>query len=225
MRCSFFLTSAALVILIAGLLPFSATAAECDDHRLSWSKAPKAGTIKADQGPRLHFQRVEAGCPGGDTCKAKAYLVPGDKVVLDDTGEAWICAYFQGPKRGTFGWLPRTALDIDNTAPNPKKQDWVGRWRVGYNTFLIDERKGRTLYFWGSAVEPTGLSMPDIDFDATPENNKVVFKIPYDGCDMTLRWVNGLLLVASTYQCGSLAANFSGVYHRTALTTDPKDEH
>jgi hypothetical protein len=201
-----------------------AAAAECDDYSLSWSKAPKAGTVKADQGPRLHFQRVEAGCPGSDTCKAKAYLVPGDKVILDDTGEAWICAYFQGPKRGTFGWLPRTALAIENKPPVPKKQDWVGRWRVGENLILIDDTQGPNLHFEGWASHMANFSLTMFEFNKSPNSNKVIDKSGGGRCVVKIYWLAGLLLVNNTMDCAGLGNSFIGVYRRTALTTDPKDE-
>ncbi|SNS57219.1 MULTISPECIES: hypothetical protein [unclassified Azospirillum] len=225
MRRSSLLTRAALVILIAALFPFAASAAECDDYSLSWSKAPKAGTVKADQGPRLHFQRVEAGCPGSDTCKAKAYLVPGDKVILDDTGETWICAYFQGPKRGTFGWLPRTALAIEDKPPVPRKQDWVGRWRVGENLILIDDTQGPKLHFEGWARRMATFSLSMFEFTKSPSSNKVIDKSGGGTCVVKIYWLAELLLVNNTMDCAGLGNSFIGVYRRTALTTDPKAEH
>jgi hypothetical protein len=223
MRRSLRLARAVLFILGAISLPSEAVAAKCDDFSLSTTSTPKAGTVKADQGPRLYFQRVEDGCPGGDTCKAKAYLVPGDKVVLDDTGKAWLCVYFQGPKRGTFGWLPRTALKIDNPPAATRKQDWIGRWELADNSIVIDERKDGKLHFKGVAINYSEFGLSKFEFDKSIKGNQVIDRSAGGQCIVTLRLINGLILAETTSYCVGVAT-FDGIYRRTTLTTAPKDE-
>jgi hypothetical protein len=116
-------------------------------------------------------------------------------------------------------------LEIDNKPPAPKKQDWVGRWRVGENTVLIDDRNRENLRFKGWARHMASFSLSDFEFFTLPKGNKVVDKSAGGECVVTIRWVATLLLVNSTQYCVGAANSFDGVYRRTALTTDPKDEH
>src|SRR5919204_6584616 len=63
--------------------------------------------------PRLHFvasggERT-SGCPSAaSACRLRAYVMPGDEVLVDLTDAAYVCAFFksQGGTE-TRGWLPR----------------------------------------------------------------------------------------------------------------------
>jgi hypothetical protein len=60
-------------------------------------------------------------CPSAESaCRLKAYLVPGDEVLVDATDGAYVCTFFksQGGTE-TRGWLPRAALQIAPPEPVP----------------------------------------------------------------------------------------------------------
>lgn len=208
-----------ITLLMVASMPVSAET--CDLYCVLRSKQPRAAVVVSEAGPRLHFQRNHVNCPGGKDCEAKAYLLPKDKVLVADDGAPWICAYFQGPKQDTAGWLPRSALVIDNTPPTPTQQDWIGRWRSGRNILLVDGKPGARLAIQGWAIGE-GFSFTDFKTEEVPTGNQILYK---DGhCRITLHWVDGFILAANTLDCSGAGNSYYGVYRRTALTTDPKDE-
>src|SRR6476469_240190 len=70
------------------------------------------------------------GCPSAaNTCKLKAFLVPGDEVLMERVEGLFVCATFM-TKGGvaTRGLLLRAALQI--ASPEPASvQQWNGKWR------------------------------------------------------------------------------------------------
>ena len=79
-----------------------------------------------------------AGCPNAEAaCAGRAFLVPGDAVVVTGAKGDYSCATFAGPPpavRSTSGWLPTTALvppaaTLD--APPGALDGWIGDWRSG----------------------------------------------------------------------------------------------
>lgn len=198
-----------------------ASAKTCDNFFVLESKQPRTAIVTSDAGSRLHFQRDGAKCPGEKGCDTKAYLLPDDKVFIVDDGDQWVCAYFNGPKRDTVGWLPRAALIIDTTPALPVQDDWVGRWHSKENLLLFERRQGGRLFVRGWAVGE-GYSLSAFDVETTPTGNQVVYKGAR--CRITLRWVAGFILASNTQDCVGAGNTYYGVYHRTALTTDPKDD-
>lgn len=207
--------------VLCTLLSMPVLAKSCDNFLVMESKQPRAAVVAPEAGPRLHFQRNDVNCPGGKGCEAKAYLLPNDKIFIADDGGPWVCAYFEGPKRHTAGWLPRAALVIDSTPPAPVQQDWIGRWRSGRNFLLFDVGQGARLHIFGAAIGD-GLSMTSFETDTAPNRNLILYKV--GRCRITLRWVGGFILAAHTLDCCGAGNSYYGVYRRTALTTDPKDE-
>jgi hypothetical protein len=90
---------------------------------------------------RLHFAMngsARAGCPNAHAaCAERAFLVPGDPVVVIGTTGAYACAAFTSRAPGarpSSGWLPSAAL-VPVPAPRRAEQqaddDWLGDWRYG----------------------------------------------------------------------------------------------
>jgi hypothetical protein len=90
---------------------------------------------------RVHFVMNgsdRAGCPNGDAvCAGRAFLVPGDAVVVTGVKGNYACATFAGPPPAvlsTSGWLPGAALvpPSASIAANAESiGDWIGDWRSG----------------------------------------------------------------------------------------------
>ena len=69
-------------------------------------------------------------CPSAESgCRLKAYLVPGDEVLVDTADGPYVCTFFksQGGTE-TRGWLPRAAVQIAPSEPAPQRQ-WDGKWQ------------------------------------------------------------------------------------------------
>ena len=81
--------------------------------------------------PRLQFvagggERTP-GCPSAaSACRLRAYVMPGDEVLVDLTDGAYVCAFFksQGGME-TRGWLPRASLEL--VAPTAAPGAAMGR--------------------------------------------------------------------------------------------------
>jgi hypothetical protein len=68
-------------------------------------------------------------CPSPkSTCKLKAFLVPGDEVLMNPAEGPYVCATFKAQNRiESTGFLPRQALQMvppEQTSP----QKWDGKW-------------------------------------------------------------------------------------------------
>ena len=87
-----------------------------------------AGRIIDAAGPRVHLYNDDEGCPEAETCRQKAYLVPGDEVLVAQRDGAWVCVWYFGKRREYVGWLPAGTVAF---APKttPALEDWVGTWK------------------------------------------------------------------------------------------------
>ena len=84
---------------------------------------------------RLHFLKggdEKPGCPQENAgCTARAYLLPGDPVVVTRTEGNFVCAGFAPPKQAnavTSGWLPAAALARVLIRAAPDRMLWASNW-------------------------------------------------------------------------------------------------
>ena len=130
--------AAAFVLLgIIGAGPALAQGAECSFYfgveNLEADDAVALGRINKLT-PRTNFVKpsvIQKGCPNASAaCRDKAYLVPGDEVVVIGSGDAFVCASYTGAKgQGTEGFLPRAAVTLVQNPPPAPLDGWIGRWR------------------------------------------------------------------------------------------------
>jgi hypothetical protein len=78
---------------------------------------------------RVHFVKDGPGCADQTpACADKAYLVPGDRLIVSKRHDAFICAIYLNTKRTPhIGWLPADAVAYDMAKPIALT-DWLGRW-------------------------------------------------------------------------------------------------
>jgi hypothetical protein len=122
---------------------------------------------------RVHFVKdgyTQHGCPDQTpACADKAYLVPGDRLIIIKRRDAFICAIYLNTKTTPrIGWLPADAVAYDMAKPIALT-DWVGKWswkgfppglsgpvaQERYSEADIDisvDAKARTLSITGSAA-------------------------------------------------------------------------
>ena len=67
----------------------------------------KIGIVNGAKGEKVNFYNdLEEICPTSETCKDKAYVIPGDKVVVSRTFKAFGCAWYTSAKgTPTVGWI------------------------------------------------------------------------------------------------------------------------
>lgn len=139
--------------LLFGLGTGSAGAEVCQRLNLS-DKALGEVTVArvVANDPRLHFRigTADGKCPSADgRCLGKAFVVPGDEVLVVGPSGSSRCTGFKSTKGvETWGFLPEQALAIKPaTATVPA--DWVGNWRR-------DSEASLTLTADGSRIEVAG---------------------------------------------------------------------
>ncbi len=196
--------------------------------------------IAADK-PRTYFLKSaydDAVCPAdSDACRQKAYLIPGDLILLgknfsDKTSASYTCVAYEKaePKsRWSSGWLPTASFTKVQPAPAPSRADWLGHWTHAAGDIDITGAKeggkdgvtihGETFYQAAQNVH-TGV----IDAVAKPENGLLQFaddgSVAFDKakdnaeCLVRMQRTGELLVVEDNNGCGGVMVTFTGFYKR-----------
>jgi hypothetical protein len=195
----------------------------------------------ATKDPRVYFvaganARASA-CPSAaSACRLRAYVMPGDEVLVDPTDGPYLCAFFksQGGTE-TRGWLPRALLELVPAAPVPARQ-WDGNWQRDREAQIVIKSRGDEVEVSGSAMwgsydpervrrggvhvgELSGTGRPrgqtlaigyDPDRSAFPPSQD---QAP-DACAAKLDLYGRYLVVEDNRGCGGLNVSFTGTYVR-----------
>lgn len=179
-------------------------------------------------------------CPSADpVCRANAYLIAGDFVVVTSVTEGYVCAAFTNEGKEnitTAGWLPADEVE-PVTLPAARPEDFAGHWASGPEQFITVVVESGRLLIDGEAtfgamvperVESGRVNEGGISADLVPEGNLAAWTDPNDGT--TQPWVAGdadynctvrlwalppFLVAASNQFCGGQGVTFSGVYAPT----------
>jgi hypothetical protein len=194
----------------------------------------------ADPGPRVNFIKngsTAKGCPSGtEACRERAFLVPGDQVIVSSTNGAFACATYVSAKGLTrAGWLPATALRMGAEPAAVRMADWVATWTAPEQQITIKAARGGLLDVDGDAtfgaldperVKRGAVNMGQVSGTAKPEGAVLAFAmgnddrtLPFDeggefNCRIRLRLVGSFLLAEDNRQCGGANVSFSGAYRR-----------
>ncbi len=192
--------------------------------------------IKPDM-PRVHFIKSvtdDAACPADTaTCRQKAYLVPGDMVLLgkafpDKDHATFSCVVYESPaakkSRWSGGWLPSASLAPVARAPAPGRSDWTGKWTHGGGDITIANGSNGTVTIKGEAFYEAAQNVHTgvIDAKAKPERDLLqfaddgsgAFDAPDAGCQVRMQRVDALLVVEDNNNCGGELVTFTGFYRR-----------
>ncbi len=193
--------------------------------------------IKPDK-PRVYFVKSitdAAACPAETAaCQQKAYLIPGDLVLLGKSfsaaanAAAYACAVYESPAakkaRWTGGWLPSASLAPVTPAPAPARSDWTGAWTHASADIAIANGPGGSVTIKGTAFYDAAQNVHTgvIDAKAKPAHGLLQFADdgsgPFDaadaGCQVRLRRVDALLVVEDNNNCGGELVTFTGFYRR-----------
>jgi hypothetical protein len=178
----------------------------------------RTATVGKNAQPRLYFMKDDEGCPqkGGDQCRAGGYVVPGDELLLGKTHGKWTCAWFNGKKHETVGWVDNTALAEQ---PQPTEADWAGKWTF-YNVpgYLGIVRKGGGYYIHARMIHPTPASenLGSMKGNLKVEGSRAIYSEgPQEyQCTANLVRAGRFLIVRDNEACGGVGVRFNGVYTR-----------
>jgi hypothetical protein len=238
----FFVKPVLLLILLVVLLPWAilpgreAYAAQGDCWGVTLSANEELALGRVTTTPRVNFLANPAqtpGCPSAESaCRLKAFLVPGDDVLIVARDGPSVCATFKSPRGAeTNGWLPRAALSLPTPKP-ASAQAWVGKWRRDGEAEIDlrshdDEVEASGQASWGGSdpqrVREGAVHTGEISGKGEPRDG--ILTIGYaDGsappppngsdCAARLRLLGRYLVVEDNGACGGVNVSFTGVYVR-----------
>lgn len=240
--------SAGLIVLawLAGTGAGLAAEGDCFDYGALGAGSgtslggPSLGMVKAGE-PRVPFVKGASGrkgCPGSDpACREKAFLVPGNTVILGGRVPGFVCATYVGQTGAVrSGWLPEAAVAKAPAAPVPALSDWTGTWTAPEQTLVIRAGKAAgTLAVKGDAtygaldpdrVRRGAVNVGQVEGETAPNGPDLAFTMGDKGtlpfaagdpgdCRLRLRLLPPFLLAEDNNACGGMNVNFNNVYRRT----------
>ncbi len=239
------MTAAATALL--GLVwagPSFAESAGCFHFGYELGSLETAGVVLGrinNLSPRVNFVKrdvFQKGCPNGSAaCKDRAYLVPGDEVVISGSSGDFVCAtYANRTGAVTDGWLPRAAISLVREEPVPMPGGWTGEWKSGSEQTIVIEAGGgqgklkiKGDATWGAfdpgRVARGAVNIGELDGEAPVRGASLSFgmgengPLPYEeadeyDCRVEMRRLGPYLLVKDNNRCGGHNVTFTGVYRR-----------
>lgn len=177
--------------------------------------------VRGERGARAHFYGDDDDCPAPtEKCRQKAYVVPGDELLVSRAYGEWLCSWYQ-PARGreTVGWIRARQLSLTEPDANPPLAAWLGSWDY-YDNSLRLARGGRTgaLRVAGDATwvgaTPGNVHVGEVSGEAAPSGNLLRLGEDPEDCLVTLRLVGPYLVAHDNNRCGGLNVTFTGVYRK-----------
>lgn len=182
--------------------------------------------VAGARGARAYFYNDSPDdCPRPDAkCRDRAYLVPGDEVIVSRTRGGWACSWYQ-PRRGPekVGWMEASRLDIREAEAEPPPARWVGEWESYRNSLSVlrGGRGGRLAVrgqaYWQGVGD--NVHVGEVAGEAAPSGNALALED--DTCRVVLRLVGPYLVVNDNGQCGGVNVTFDGVYRKKAARRKP----
>lgn len=219
-----------LFVLIGGLVLLALSAnAQIEGNPDNWCREGfftrdssdfSIGIVKGAKGSRTYFRNDNSdNCPESSECQSKAYLVPGDRVVINRTRGSFACAWY-APSKGapTVGWIDLNSLDRRTMPIVAGVSPWLGEWKYALNTINFTNNKlAGYLNLTGNAYWKgvgDNIHIGELDGRYQPKNGVIEYSDgagEYD-CRASLRLVGEFLIVADNMNCGGVNVSFSGVY-------------
>jgi hypothetical protein len=185
----------------------------------SESKEFRLARVRGARAQRAYFYGDDEGCPGpAAKCRQKAYVVPGDELIVSRAFGEYVCAWYQ-PARGgeTVGWMTASRLETSETNASPAAALWLGSWEFYNNSLRITRgAKAGALRVEGEAfwhgVNPENVHTGEVSGEAEPASG--VLSLGDDICRATFRLLGPYLIVDDNGDCGGANVTFDGVYRR-----------
>ncbi|HYH84841.1 MAG TPA: hypothetical protein VEX60_05115 [Pyrinomonadaceae bacterium] len=185
------------------------------------AKEFKLARAIGDKGARVYFYGDDEDCPKpGAKCRQKAYVVPGDALIVSRTFGDFVCAWYQ-PSKGseTVGWIAASQLSVTEADKNPPLASWLGAWEFYSNALNIRRgAKAGLLRVEGEAfwhgVNPENIHTGAVDGEGLPAAGVLTLAPDDDICKITLRLIGEYLVADDNGDCGGANVTFDGVYRR-----------
>jgi hypothetical protein len=178
----------------------------------------------SDKDKKLYFYDDGVNCPKNVTiCKTKIYVVAGDELIVNKVSGDWACAWYNGKKSETVGWVKNCSLLYLPATKSPDISEWVGKWQMYQDgNEIIIGSKGDKLSVEGKAVW-LGLMLDDgnrvvhtgdLDGEMTPVNGSARLTEGTDefSCVADFSILGKYLIVTDNNKCGGMNVRFDGVY-------------
>ena len=173
---------------------------------------------------KLVFHQDDKGCPeGGAKCRSKAYVVAGDALIVNKVHGEWACAWYDGKKQASVGWVKVSRLQLQTNDATPGLKQWTGKWRFYTDVGVIEIAQadgklhvsGDALWHGGRTAD--GLPVVhtgSVEGTMTPQGSKarlVMDDAPYS-CQVDFTLLGKYLVVRDNGNCGGVNVRFDGVY-------------
>lgn len=178
---------------------------------------------------RAYFFRDTEGCPTGKSCQTASYVIPGDRVIINQIQSDWACVWYQGKKSETVGWVPRQQIKLNPPAKVPALKEWIGHWVFSESAdILIKPAANKQALaldgqaFWLGLVV-NGERVIHMGALGTPEILPVKDRVHYSSgddefsCKAELLLLPPYLIADDNGNCGGQNVTFRGVYTRSNL--------
>jgi hypothetical protein len=182
------------------------------------------GIVKLPAKQRAYFYNDdESDCPENERCRAKAYLVSGDQVIVAKTRGKYSCAWYT-PAKGyaTVGWLKTENLRLPEMIHDVSPKAWIGEYNYGDNSISFTHNKlagwlnvtGNA--FWKGLGD--NIHIGELDGRVEPNDGMAVYSDGEDeyDCKAAMRLIGNFLIVNDNMRCGGANVTFSGVYIKKA---------
>lgn len=189
---------------------------ESADFRIAEATGKKNDNI-------FFYNDFETDCPGKESCRGKAYVVPGDRLIVSRSFGDFGCAWFE-PAEGLprIGWIKLASLKFSNTLTKAPLTAWLGEWRYADNSIKFTHNKlAGFLNVTGDALwRGAGDNVHIGELDERVEPNGNTLKVGATetdefACKVTMQLIGEFLVADDNMRCGGANVTFSGVYRRT----------
>jgi hypothetical protein len=178
-------------------------------------------------GGRAYLQDDAKPCVSGARCTfvRKAYLVPGDQVLVSAPYNGFRCAYFGAHGRLSVGFVPEAALEVvahEDLAATPSFLQ--GRWRDSDDALVFAVTGSKVSVageaYWpgkSPAYRPDGsiISVHEGDVEGEVQLRGAQFDVSgqsEDDCHVWGRRRGPYLIVEDNFHCGGANVRFEGLY-------------
>ncbi len=190
------------------------------DYFPTMQKQATWGKIIGKKGWRSYFYDDGKHCPYRTSCKRKAYLIPGDQLIVGKIEDGWACVWYPSRRGGLVGWMDMEHIRLQSSIM-PKNDDWSGTW-IGDHTdaeITIEYHKDGLVHVEGTAIwEGANGVVHDGYFSTTGRiqgDRLTVDQNMTEDCKVKIRLLNNYLMVADNQRCGGMNVSFSDIYKKS----------